>query len=267
MGVILFIVAIVLIIRFTSNKRYSCVSPTGKTWNLFTDMLKQSHLLIAGCQGSGKSVAINGLISTLLYRLPFDKAGGATLILIDPKRVELAAYSKLPHTIAHAAGFNPSAWMEALEKAIQIMDSRYQYMERKHIKTYDKGDLYVIIDEWANVYKNGGKAAYKAVLRLTSEGRAAKVHVIMATQVPKANIIPTEIRENFDARLCLRTANAIQSRVIMEENGCEMLPRYGKGFYCKPEGDKLYDIPYVKQDEIDTLLQWWKDPAHCKRVL
>lgn len=237
-------------------------SPEGMVYRLFTDMLKQPHLLIAGCQGSGKSVVINGLISTLLYHLPVDKDNGAQLILIDPKRVELAAYKDMPHTLAHAAGFNPSAWLAALDKAVKIMDSRYSYMERKGLKKYDRGDLYVVIDEWANVYKNGGKDAYKAVLRLTSEGRAAKVHLIMATQVPKATIIPTEIRENFDARLCLRTANAIQSRVIMDDRGCEDLPRYGNGYYVKPEGTVLYEIPYVTDDKIGELLSWWNDPAH-----
>ena len=247
-----------------AKKTVSYTSPTGTVKALYVDALKQSHLLIAGCQGSGKSVLINGLINTLLYRLPFDNAygnnqDGAQLILIDPKRVELAAYAKLPHTLAHAAGFNPEAWVSALQKAVSIMDNRYSYMERAGLKKYDKGDLYVIIDEWASVYKNGGRDAYKLVMRLVSEGRAARVHVIMATQVPKANIIPTEIRENFDARFCLRTANAIQSRVIMESDGCEDLPRYGQGFYVTPEGTSLYKIPYIQEDEINRNIAWWYD--------
>ncbi len=257
----LLIAAIIgIVIHYTRKPRkVHYTSPTGKAYNLFLNMLNQPHLLIAGATGSGKSVVINGLIDTLMYRLPFDKANGAQLILIDPKRVELAAYANLPHTLAHAAGFNPDAWLSALNQAVSIMDARYTDMERRHLKTYDKGDLYVVIDEWANVYKNGGKDAYKAVLRLTSEGRAAKVHLIMATQVPKANIIPTEIRENFAARLCLRTANSIQSRVIMEEDGCENLPRYGQGYYLTPEGNTLYNIPYVQDNEINANLAWWND--------
>lgn len=241
-----------------SPKMVRYTTPGGETWELFEDMLSQSHLLIAGCQGSGKSVAINGLVDTILHRLPFDKRNGAQMILVDPKRVELAAYAPMPHTLAHAAGFNPSAWVNALQEAVSIMDARYEYMEGK-MKKYDKGDLYVVIDEWASIYKNGGRDAYKLVMRLISEGRAARVHVIMATQVPKASIIPTEIRENFDARLCLRTANAIQSRVIMENSGCENLPRYGQGYYVTPETTELDEIPYVKDEEIETSLQWWKD--------
>lgn len=245
--------------RWKRRKLVTYTSPTGMVETLFLDVLNQPHTLIAGCQGSGKSVVINGLIDTLMYRLPFDQSGGAQMILIDPKRVELAAYKNLPHTLAHAAGFNPDAWLSALQKAVKIMDSRYSYMEKKGLKKYDRGDLYVVIDEWANVYKNGGKDAYKAVLRLTSEGRAARVHLIMATQVPKANIIPTEIRENFDSRICLRTANAVQSRVIMEECGCEDLPRYGQGYFVKPEGTDLYNIPYIKDDEIQKNLDWWAE--------
>ena len=262
----LHIVLIVLIVLFCFRKgriaRYT--SPTGKTWDIFTDALSQPHLLIAGATGSGKSVLINGLISNLMYRLPFDQQDGAQIILIDPKRVELAAYSNLPHTLTHAAGFNPDAWNRALSQAVSVMDNRFTYMKRHRLKEYNKGDLYVIIDEWANVYKNGGKDAYKAVLRLTSEGRAAHVHVILATQIPKSTIIPTEIRENFSARFCLFTNNAMQSRVIMGTNGCEDLPDpktvgYAQGYYVLPGkcNNTLYNIPYVRQDELDSLVHWW----------
>ena len=146
----------------TKMKEVEYTTPSGETYTLFTDILRQPHTLIAGCQGSGKSVVINGLIDTLMYRAPFDQDGGAQMVLIDPKRVELAAYKDLPHTLAHAAGFNPDAWLKALNSAIKIMDARYAYMEKKGLKKYDRGDLYVIIDEWANVYKNGGKDAYQA---------------------------------------------------------------------------------------------------------
>lgn len=238
-------------------------TPTGETYDLFEDMANQNHLLVAGTTGSGKSVAINGIISTLLYRLPLDMPNGAQFVLIDPKRVELAAYANIPHTIYHADGFAPEKWLKALSIAVDEMDRRYAVTKKKRLKEYDGGDLYVIIDEWAAVFKNGGSAAYRYVMRLVSEGRAARVHVIMATQIPKANIIPTEIRENFSARLCLRTNNSIQSRVVMEENGCEDLPNpktvgYALGYYCIPCEKTLYKIPYVKQDELDRLVAHWE---------
>jgi S-DNA-T family DNA segregation ATPase FtsK/SpoIIIE len=258
----LLIAAIIgIVIHYTRKPRtYRFTSPKGQVYNLFLDMLKQPHLLIAGATGSGKSVVINGLIDTLMYRLPFDKANGAQLILIDPKKVELSQYKFLPHTLAHAAGYDPDAWVSALQRAVNIMDSRYNAMAKQGLKLYTGSDVFVVIDEWASIYKSvKGKECYRLLMRLTSEGRAARVHVILATQVPKATIIPTEIRENFAARLCLRTANSIQSRVIMEEDGCEALPRYGQGFYVTPEGNTLYNIPYVQDEEINANLAWWKN--------
>lgn len=237
-------------------------TPGGKYSRLYADMLKQHHVLIAGATGSGKSVVINGIIQAALFNAPC-RVG---FILIDPKRVELAQYSDLPHTIAHAKGYNPKAWIDALTQAVNIMDARYKEMERKREKLYNGSDIYVIIDEWANVYKNGGDACYKAIMRLTSEGRAARVHVIMATQVPKANIIPTEIRENMSARLCLRCNTKQESRVLMDVSGCENLPQYGFGYYITPNGKELYKLPMIAQSEIDRLIEHWTGRAGRGRL-
>ena len=229
-------------------------TPAGKRSILYTEMAKQHHLLIAGATGSGKSVVINGIIHALLFHSP----ASVQFILIDPKRVELAEYANLPHTIAHAKGFNPDGWRKALAQAVSIMDSRYQEMERKHQRMYDGSDIYVIIDEWANVYKNGGKDCYKAVLRITSEGRAARVHLLMATQVPKANIIPTELRENFPARLCLRCNTKAESRVLMDMTGCEQLTEYGQGFYITPHGIELRDLTMIQDENREQIIDYWR---------
>lgn len=244
-------------------KKITYTSPSGQMPSLFVKALSAPHLLIAGETGSGKSVLINGLIATLLYRCPVDAAEQAQMILIDPKRVELAQYSNLPHTLKHAAGFDPDAWKEALQYAVSIMDRRYDEMEKRREKMYSGGDLYVIIDEWANVYLNGGKDCYRAVMRLTSEGRAARVHCIIATQVPKANVLPSEIRENCATRFCLRTANQIQSRVIMDANGCETLPNprttgEAQGFYKDGMERTLYRLPYIQDDLIQSLVTYWE---------
>lgn len=232
-------------------------TPGGEYSRLYADMLSQHHVLIAGATGSGKSVVINGIIQAALMNAPC-KVG---FILIDPKRVELAQYADLPHTITHAKGFDPVSWLRALTQAVNIMDARYKEMERKREKLYNGSDIYVIIDEWANVYKNGGKDCYKAVMRLTSEGRAARVHVILATQVPKANIIPTEIRENFTARLCLRCNSKAESRVLMDISGCENLPQYGFGYYITPTGKDLYKLPMIPENELNRLVTYWTGKA------
>jgi S-DNA-T family DNA segregation ATPase FtsK/SpoIIIE len=241
-----------------------------QTWNtpditysrLYADMLQQIHILIAGSTGSGKSTVINGMIHAALK----DSPARVGFILIDPKRVELAPYANLPHTIAHAKGFDPKAWTAALMQAVSIMDARYAEMERKRQKMYDGSDIYVIIDEWANVYKNGGAACYRAVMRLTSEGRAARVHVILATQVPKANVIPTEIRENFTARLCLRCNTKAESRVLMDVAGCENLPQYGFGYYITPRGKDLYTLPMVEETELQRVIDHWMSTRPCRHL-
>ena len=239
-------------------------TPAGSVYTLFQDAIKKPHILIAGATGSGKSVLINGLISTMLYSCP----GDAGLILIDPKRVELAQYAKLPHTIAHAAGHNPQAWATAFQRAVSIMDRRYTAMEKQRVKEYSGGHIYVIVDEWASIIKSDlrGRPCYKSVLRLLSEGRAARVHVILATQVPKANIIPTEIRENFNTRFCLFTNTAQESRVLMDCNGCELLPdprTEGKAlaYYVNPgkNNRKLVTIPYVQHKELDRICAAWEN--------
>jgi len=262
-----------------SKKSYT--TPGGKTWDLFSDILNQPHTLIAGATGSGKSVAMNGIISTILHRLPFDQhredgPDGAQMILIDPKRVELARYKNLPHVIEYASGQNPEAWLKALRTAVAIMDRRYTRMEKAGILDYNGGDLFVFIDEWASINSKSNKLRSECVsclLRLVSEGRASKVHVIMATQVPKASIIPTEIRDNFTARLALMTETKLQSRVIIDTDGCESFPSpkiagYADGMYCLPGNQRtVYEIPYVKQDEINNLIAWWDSQSGRKSLI
>ena len=275
------ILFLVFMLAPTPTRKYTFTSPKGQVYCLFSDMLKQPHLLIAGATGSGKSVAMNGLIDTLLYRLPFDKAyqneDGAQMILIDPKRVELARYKNLPHVLDYASGQNPEAWLKALNTAVSVMDRRYKAMEKKGELLYSGGDLFVFIDEWASINSklNPAKtrnACVAALLRLVQEGRAAKVHVIMATQVPKSSVIPTEVRDNFTARLALMTENKLQSRVIIDESGCEEFPSpklagYALGMYCLPGNQRtIYKIPYVKEDEISANLEWWKDQMRKNKM-
>lgn len=234
---------------------HTYTTPGGSVYKLYKDALSNPHLLIAGASGSGKSVILNALIYTALHRLPLDRPNGAQFILIDPKRVELAQYADLPHTLAHAAGFAPSEWEKALSAALAEMDRRYTDMERRGLRLYDGGDLYVIVDEWAAVTTGDGKGkpCQKAVQRLSCEGRAARVHLILATQTPKAEVLPTRIKCNLDWRFCLRTNNRNESRLIMENPGCETLPRYGNGFYVRPGISELYKIPMIPDTEIDKM--------------
>lgn len=240
-------------------------TPKGTIYSLYRDMSRQTHLLIAGATGSGKSVVINGIISTLLYRLPGDCPDGVGLILIDPKRVELARYKGMPHVVRYAS--EPDTMLSALVYAMQITEYRYKQMQRRGQLKYSGGDIYVIIDEFADLMTTQGKAVKPIIQRLAQIGRAARVHIILATQTPIAKVIPTEIKCNFDSRVGLRARSAQDSRNILGYAGLEALPRYGDGIYMTPEGEDVWEIPMVEEEEIDRLLRHWQKQGGILRRL
>lgn len=227
-------------------------TPGGTAYSIYRDMLKQPHLLVAGATGSGKSVIINGIVSTALFNSP----AKSEFILIDPKRVELAQYKNLPHTLLYAS--EPVDILKALDKAMILTESRYRGMQRKGLKKYDGSDVYIIIDELADIMTAYGRQAAPVIQRLAQIGRAANIHIIAATQCPLSTVIPTPIKVNFDARVGLRTRNAQDSRNILGLNGCEELPRYGFGFYMTPEITQKTEIPMVADEETERLLNFWK---------
>lgn len=227
-------------------------TPGGEYKTLYADMLDQPHLLIAGATGSGKSVIVNSLIYTALLHSP----AAVQLILIDPKRVELSNYRSLPHTLRYAS--EPGNMPQALEYAMSVTEGRYREMQREHVKKYDGPDLYVVIDELADLMTTNKRQVQPLLQRLCQIGRAARVHVIAATQCPLATVIPTPIKVNFDARVGLRTRSAQDSRNILGVTGCEALPRYGQGYYMTPEGLTLYNIPMTPQGEVDRVVTYWK---------
>lgn len=235
-------------------------SPTGNRYKLYADMLKQPHLLIAGATGSGKSVVINALIYTALYCFPDNQNGGAQFILIDAKEVELLAYKDLPHTIAHATEQNQIR--NALFYAVDLMGRRYKEMRRRSEKQYSGGHLYIIIDEFADLMTTDKNFTVPLLQRIAQKGRAANIHLILATQTPHSDIIPTKIKCNFDYRVGLRTGSAQDSRNILGISGCERLPDpkitgSGYGYYKTGADCKLYQLPMYTDDEIASRVNWW----------
>lgn len=239
--------------------RQKWTTPTGSRYTLYQDMLSQPHLMIAGATGSGKSVVINALIYTALYKFPLsaESKNSVGFILIDPKRVELVDYKDLPHTLRYAS--EPAEMVAALEYAMELTESRYRTMQRQRAKKWDGGQVYVIIDEFADLMTTNKKQVQPLIQRLAQVGRAAGVHIILATQCPLAKVIPTEIKVNFDARVALHTRSAQDSRNILGVTGCEFLPRYGQGYYMTPEGVTLYNIPMIPEEELSDRIQWWVD--------
>ena len=226
-------------------------TPSGEVYTLYKDMLKQPHLLVAGATGSGKSVVINGIIYTAIY----DSPAAVQFILIDPKRVELVEYKHLPHTLKYAS--EPGDMVNALNYAMQITENRYKIMQAQGVKKYQGGAVYVIIDELADLMTTNKKQVAPLIQRLAQVGRAANVHIIAATQCPLAAVIPTPIKVNFDSRVALRTRSKQDSRNILECAGCELLPRYGQGYYMTPAGLQLYNIPMIENAERQRIINHW----------
>lgn len=233
-------------------------TPGGQYSSLYADMAKQPHLLIAGATGSGKSVVINGIIHALLVNNTPNSCG---LILIDPKRVELVQYKQLPHVLMYAS--EPGEPARALRAAIQVIESRYAEMQAAGLRKYSGGDVYVIIDELADLMTTDRKAVQPLLQRIAQIGRAAKVHVIAATQCPLATVIPTAIKVNFDSRVGLRCRSSQDSRNILGQSCCEDLPRYGQGYYMTPEGLDRWQLPMIDDAELNRVIRHWTTPSEC----
>lgn len=227
----------------------------------FLRLAERPHLLIAGATGSGKSVALNGIITSILMtESPFR----AQFVLVDPKKVELIQYADLPHTARYASD-HPDI-VRALQWSLEETDRRFSVMQNLKVKEYEGPHLYVIIDELADLMVSLKKETLPPLQRLAQIGRAARVHLIACSQNIMAQTIPTVLRCNFSTILGLRTCNAQQSRFLINTNGCEMLPnpkREGKGYgYVRDGADLEKILIYMySDDEIQSVVNWWKSSA------
>lgn len=240
---------------------YAYRTPSGTVYKPFLDIAERPHLLIAGATGSGKSVALNGIIHSLLMTSsPFL----CQFVLIDPKKVELVQYEPLPHVVRYAS--EGPDMIRSLQWAVAETDQRFTYMQRAKIKEYDGPHLYVVIDELADLMTTLKKESLPLLQRLAQIGRAARVHVIACTQNVLAVTIPTVLKCNFSTILGLRTCNAQQSRFLISATGCEMLPdpkREGKGYGFLRDGadlEKLLIYRYPDAD-IEAAIRWWTSSA------
>lgn len=215
-------------------------------FDLCADMAKQPHILIAGATGSGKSVLINAFICSLLDRSPDD----VRMFLIDPKRVELQDYNALPHCIGYAS--ENCDIIRLLNRCILLMETRYSEMQRLHLKHFPGADVYIIIDEFADLMTTAKRETLPNLCRIAQLGRAARIHLIIATQRPTRDIVNGQIKVNIDSRIALRCPTAQDSRNIINTSGAEKLPRYGEGYYLTPEQyePQRVKIPSVTEDEI-----------------
>jgi len=237
------------------------ITPGGKVYNPFIRLADRPHLLIAGATGSGKSVALNGIIhSLLLTQSPFR----CQFVLIDPKKVELMQYRSVPHTVRYASEL-PDI-VRALQWAVEETEKRFLFMQAAGVKEYNGTHIYVVIDELADMMTMAKKECLPLLQRLAQIGRAARVHLIACTQNVLAVTIPTVLKCNFSSILGLRTANAQQSRFLISATGCETLPnpaREGRGYGFLRDGADLEKMLIYKypEDDINRVIHWWTSSA------
>jgi len=219
----------------------------------YMDLRKAPHLMIAGTTGSGKSVLLNAIITSMLY-----KASPRELkfIMIDPKMLELSVYEDIPHLL-HPVVTDPKKAAAALRWAVQEMDSRYQILSDegvRDIETYnknlmkhnaeDKWERYlpyivIVLDELADLMMVSGNEIKESVTRLAQKARAAGIHLIVATQRPSADIVAGLIKANFPARISFLVFSKIDSRIILDAGGAERLLGKGDMLFLEPGTSRL----------------------------
>tara|TARA_B100001123_G_scaffold252400_1_gene281593 strand:+ start:356 stop:2458 length:2103 start_codon:yes stop_codon:yes gene_type:complete len=240
------------------------------------DLTSMPHLLIAGTTGSGKSVCINTIILSLLYKLTPEKC---KFILIDPKMLELSAYEGIPHLLCPVIT-EPKKATSAFGWIIKEMESRYKLMTRegvKNIEGYNDNNkivmpyIVVIVDEMSDLMLVAGKEIENYVQKLSQMARAAGIHIIMATQRPSVDVITGTIKANFPTRISFQVTSKIDSRTILGEQGAEQL--LGKGdMLFMSSANRIIRIhaPYVSENEIEKInsfLRSQEEPDYIDEIV
>ncbi len=234
-----------------------------------TDIKKLPHLLIAGTTGSGKSVGINAMLLSLLYRNGPDNL---KLILIDPKMLEFSIYNDIPHLLTPVI-IEPKKAIIALANLVKEMERRYQLMAQNKVKNIDNYNskakkeglehmpyIVVVIDELADLMMTGGKEVEYSIARLAQMARAAGIHIIVATQRPSVDVVTGLIKANLPARLSYRVGQKIDSKVILDTMGAESLLGRGDALFTPPGMTGLVRIhaPWNSEEEIEKIVDFLK---------
>jgi S-DNA-T family DNA segregation ATPase FtsK/SpoIIIE len=234
---------------------------------IITDLSKMPHLLIAGSTGSGKSVCIHSIISAFLLK---NSPNSLKLILIDPKRVELARYNGIPHLLTPVITDNKKV-LPVLRWVINEMNRRYDLLsayqardvEGYNLKALDKKEdplpyLVIIIDELADLMIYYGRDLETFIIRIAQMARATGIHLILSTQRPSVEVITGLIKANITARIAFQVASQVDSRTILDIAGAEKLLGHGDMLFLSPESSKPRRIQgaYISENEIGKLVEW-----------
>ncbi|GAA7796206.1 DNA translocase FtsK [Helicobacter pylori] len=234
-----------------------------------TDLKKLPHLLIAGTTGSGKSVGVNAMILSLLYKNPPDQL---KLVMIDPKMVEFSIYADIPHLLTPIIT-DPKKAIGSLQSVAKEMERRYSLMSEYKVKTIDSYNeqapnngveafpyLIVVIDELADLMMTGGKEAEFPIARIAQMGRASGLHLIVATQRPSVDVVTGLIKTNLPSRVSFRVGTKIDSKVILDTDGAQSLLGRGDMLFTPPGSNGLVRLhaPFATEDEIKKIVDFIK---------
>jgi S-DNA-T family DNA segregation ATPase FtsK/SpoIIIE len=249
---------------------------------IFADLARMPHLLIAGATGSGKSVCINAIVTSLLYRFGPDEA---RLIMIDPKMLELIAYNGVPHLL-HPVVVEHRESAKALKWTVAEMERRYRVLAANGVRSLQdfnarvkagedlaglEGDevgrtiptIVVLIDELADLMLTVQNEIEEPLARLAQMARAVGIHLVLATQRPSVNVITGVIKANFPSRISFRVSSKIDSRTIIDTNGAEQLLGRGDMLFLPPGTSRLIRVhgAYVDETEIGRIVNHAKAQA------
>ncbi len=252
-----------------------------------TDLAAMPHLLIAGSTGTGKSVFINSLMMSLLYKATPEEV---KLVLVDPKRLELSLYAGIPHLLAPVVT-DPKVASNVLRNATKEMENRLKLLAQRGVRNIDQYNrscqkqqtlslfdnaeepehkalpyLIIVIDELADLMMVDTNNVEESITRLAQMARAVGIHLILATQRPSVDVITGLIKANFPARISFRVASKVDSRTILDANGSESLLGKGDMLYLPAGSARLHRIhgPLVTEDEITAVCEFWKAQAPAK---
>ncbi len=252
-----------------------------------TDLAAMPHLLIAGSTGTGKSVFINSLMMSILYKASPDEV---KMVLVDPKRLELNLYENIPHLIAPVVT-DPKIASNVLRNATREMENRLKLLAQRGVRNIDQYNrtfqkqqslslfdnveesehkplpyLVIVIDELADLMMVDTNNVEESITRLAQMARAVGIHLILATQRPSVDVITGLIKANFPARISFRVASKVDSRTILDANGSESLLGKGDMLYLPAGSSRLHRIhgPLVSEDEIVAVCDFWRNQAQAK---
>ncbi len=245
-----------------------------------TDLARMPHLLIAGATGTGKSVCLNSILASLLFRNTPDKL---RLLLIDPKRIELSFYEKIPHLIYPVVTDVKEA-TRALRWAVAEMEHRYELMAEmnaRNIENYNKAlterdipdeekqympYLVIVIDELADLMMVSSRDVEESITRLAQMARAAGIHLILATQRPSVDVITGLIKANIPSRISFQVSSKVDSRTILDAPGAETLLGAGDMLFLPPGTAKLQRIhgAYISEKEVKRITDFWRNQAEIR---